>query len=71
MALMAAKYPDREPIRRGIRLIAARQKSDGRWNQEGIEGVFNKNAMIAYPNYKFYFSVWALGRYAKVWGDEF
>lgn len=70
MGLLAAKYPDLEPIRRGVRLIASRQQPDGRWEQEGIEGVFNKNAMIAYPNYKFIFTIWALGRYAKVVGDE-
>jgi hypothetical protein len=25
---------------------------------------------ISYPNYKFSFTIWALGRYAAVWGDE-
>jgi hypothetical protein len=25
---------------------------------------------IGYPNYKFYFTIWALGRYAKAWGNE-
>ncbi|KAJ3190238.1 Lanosterol synthase (Oxidosqualene--lanosterol cyclase) [Gaertneriomyces sp. JEL0708] len=70
MALMAAKYPHKEAIRRGIDLIASRQKPDGRWEQEGIEGVFNRNAMIVYPNYKFCFTIWALGRYARIYGDE-
>lgn len=26
--------------------------------------------MISYPNYKFSFTIWALGRYATVWGDK-
>ncbi|KAI9094363.1 terpene synthase [Phlyctochytrium arcticum] len=69
LTLMAAEYPDRQTIARGLSLIMQRQKSDGSWDQEAIEGVFNKNAMIAYPNYKFYFSVWALGRWAKLYGD--
>ncbi|TPX64183.1 hypothetical protein SpCBS45565_g06082 [Spizellomyces sp. 'palustris'] len=70
MGLMAAGYPDPTPIKRGIKLIMSRQKPDGRWEQEGIEGVFNRNAMIAYPNYKFIFSIWALGRFTKIWGNE-
>ncbi|KAL0089579.1 terpenoid cyclases/protein prenyltransferase alpha-alpha toroid [Phycomyces blakesleeanus] len=70
MALMEAKYPDEEPIRRGIKLIMKRQQSNGEWLQESIEGVFNKNCMISYPNYKFSFSIWALGKYAKIYGDK-
>ena len=66
---MAGDYPNVEVIRNGIRLIAKRQKPDGRWEQEGIEGVFNKNAMIAYPNYKFSFTVWAVGVFARKYGD--
>ncbi|KAI9026831.1 terpenoid cyclases/protein prenyltransferase alpha-alpha toroid [Hyaloraphidium curvatum] len=66
MALMAAKYPDETPIRRGIQLIMDRQLPTGEWLQEGIEGVFNHNCMISYPNYKFAFTIWALGRYAAL-----
>ena len=69
LSLMAAKYPNREPIDKGIKLIMARQQANGEWLQEGIEGVFNKNCMIAYPNFKFIFSIWALGRYAKVYNN--
>jgi lanosterol synthase len=35
---------------------------DGSWAQEAIEGVFNKNCAIAYPNFKFAFPVWMLGK---------
>ncbi|KAI8381007.1 terpenoid cyclases/protein prenyltransferase alpha-alpha toroid [Radiomyces spectabilis] len=70
MSLMDAKYPHREPIRRGIQLIMQRQQNTGEWLQESIEGVFNKNCMISYPNYKFSFTIWALGKYAKIYGDE-
>ncbi|KAI0823813.1 hypothetical protein BC628DRAFT_1448543 [Trametes gibbosa] len=35
---------------------------DGSWPQEAIEGVFNKNVAIAYPNFKFLFTIWMLGR---------
>ncbi|RKO85946.1 terpenoid cyclases/protein prenyltransferase alpha-alpha toroid, partial [Blyttiomyces helicus] len=70
LALLAARYPDPAPMRRAVRLIASRQLPDGRWNQEAIEGVFNRNAMIAYPNYKFSFSIWAIGRFVARFGDE-
>lgn len=35
---------------------------DGSWPQEAIEGVFNKNVAISYPNFKFSFTIWMLGR---------
>ncbi|RUS29149.1 terpenoid cyclases/protein prenyltransferase alpha-alpha toroid [Jimgerdemannia flammicorona] len=69
LALMAAQYPHEEPIRRGIQLVMSRQQKNGEWLQEGIEGVFNKNCMISYPNYKFAFTIYALGRYAKRYGN--
>jgi lanosterol synthase len=47
-----------------------KQQSNGEWLQESIEGVFNKNCMISYPNYKFAFTIWALGKYANTYGDK-
>ncbi|KAI7879668.1 terpene synthase [Lichtheimia hyalospora FSU 10163] len=70
MALMEARYPHEEPIRRGIELIMQRQQETGEWLQENIEGVFNHNCMISYPNYKFAFTIWALGKYARTYGDK-
>lgn len=43
IALLEAKYPDVEPLKRALRLIVGRQKRNGEWGQEGIEGVFNKS----------------------------
>ncbi|KAI8870708.1 hypothetical protein GQ42DRAFT_12818 [Ramicandelaber brevisporus] len=67
---MAAGYPDRSKIDAGIRLLMSRQQPNGEWLQESIEGVFNKNCMISYPNFKNIFTVWALGRYAKIYGED-
>jgi len=50
-------------------LIMERQKRNGEWEQEAIEGVFNKSCMISYPNYKFIFPIKALGMFARTWGD--
>jgi lanosterol synthase len=70
LALMTARCPDVKAIGRGIALIMSRQMANGEWLQEGIEGVFNKNCMISYPNYKFIFPIWALGRYSRLYGDD-
>ncbi|GAA5874694.1 hypothetical protein JCM3774_004783 [Rhodotorula dairenensis] len=62
ITLLTAEYPDPEPVRRGCRLIMSRQLPDGSWPQESIEGIFNKNAAISYPNFKFAWTINALGQ---------
>ncbi|KAF8661357.1 hypothetical protein AX16_001452 [Volvariella volvacea WC 439] len=62
MALMYAQYPHPEPVERAVALVMSRQLPDGSWPQEAIEGIFNKTCAIAYPNFKFSFSIWMLGR---------
>ncbi|KAL7423173.1 Lanosterol synthase (Oxidosqualene--lanosterol cyclase) [Cryptotrichosporon argae] len=62
LALVYARSPDAPAIRRACALIMARQRPDGRWDQEDTEGIFNKNCAIDYPSFKFVFSIWALGR---------
>ena len=66
LALTAAQYPNQVVLKHAVQLIMKRQKVNGEWPQEAIEGVFNKTCMISYPNYKFIFPIWALSRYAKV-----
>lgn len=43
IALMYAEYPDKEPIKRGLKMIMERQQQNGEWLQESIEGVFNNS----------------------------
>lgn len=62
LALMYANYPHRAPLQRAAELIISRQLPDGSWPQEAIEGVFNKTVAIAYPNFKFSFTIWMLGK---------
>jgi lanosterol synthase len=69
IGLLEARYPDRKPIERGLKLIMSRQQSNGEWLQEAIEGVFNKSCMISYPNYKYTFTMKALGMFAKRYGN--
>ncbi len=82
LALMSAQYPNRNVLERAARLIMQRQQPTGAWEQEAIEGVFNKTCMIrsaysirmfliiSYPNYKFIFTIWALGKYARRRGNS-
>ncbi|EDQ97999.1 uncharacterized protein LACBIDRAFT_317800, partial [Laccaria bicolor S238N-H82] len=65
MSLMYARYPYPEPIEKGIQLVMSRQLPNGSWPQEAIEGVFNKTCAIAYPNFKFSFPIWMLGKAHK------
>jgi lanosterol synthase len=65
IGLLEADYPHVEPMKKGIKLIMERQQENGEWLQEAIEGVFNKSCMISYPNYKFTFTLKALGLFAK------
>ncbi|KAJ3292136.1 Lanosterol synthase (Oxidosqualene--lanosterol cyclase) [Rhizoclosmatium sp. JEL0117] len=69
LSLMAADYPVQEHLEKGIKLLMSRQQPNGEWKQEAIEGVFNHNCMISYPNYKFVFTIWALGVYAKKYNN--
>ncbi|KAF3000096.1 Lanosterol synthase (Oxidosqualene--lanosterol cyclase) [Curvularia kusanoi] len=70
IAMLEAGFPDKEPLRKALRMIVDRQMPNGEWKQEAIEGVFNKSCMISYPNYKFIFPIKALGMYAKRFGNE-
>lgn len=70
IGLMEAKYPDIEPIKKGIQFIASRQQPNGEWLAQSIEGVFNRSCMITYPNYKFTFPIKALGMFARRYPDE-
>ncbi|KAI0060948.1 terpene synthase [Artomyces pyxidatus] len=69
MALMYAKYPHPGPIARAVKLVMWRQQEDGSWPQEAIEGVFNKSCAISYPNFKFSFTIWMLGK-AQAYFEE-
>jgi len=43
IGLMEAGYPERAPIEKAVRMIMGRQDRKGGWEQEAIEGVFNKS----------------------------
>ncbi|KAJ2359469.1 hypothetical protein GGF43_000088 [Coemansia sp. RSA 2618] len=69
LALMAARCNYDNAVKRGVLFLMKRQQPNGEWLQESIEGVFNHNCGIRYPNFKFIFPIWALGRYAELYGN--
>jgi hypothetical protein len=50
----------------GVAVLEGAAPNEKEWKQEGIEGVFNKNCMISYPNYKFIFCIWALNKFSTM-----
>ncbi|RYP11135.1 hypothetical protein DL765_007884 [Monosporascus sp. GIB2] len=69
MGLMHAEYPDKEPVKRGLKLIMSRQQSKGQWLQEAFEGGVG-DGVISYSNYKLYWPVRALAEYVRKFGNE-
>jgi len=51
------------PLRVRVTLMTSFQ--DGSWAQEAIEGIFSRTCAISYPNFKFTFTVWMLGKAQK------
>ena len=70
VGLMAAEYPNIESLKRGIQLIMSRQQGNGEWLHEAIEGAFHNFSTFSYPNYKFTFTIKALGMFAKRYLDK-
>jgi cycloartenol synthase len=60
LILALSKWHDPEPFERGTRFILSMQQASGDWPQQLICGVFNKNCMISYSQYRNIFPIWAL-----------
>jgi lanosterol synthase len=63
--IMSRQLPVRSAMNTSCTFTPTIVRQDGSWAQEAIEGIFNKTCAIAYPNFKFSFTVWALGKADK------
>lgn len=68
--LMAARSSNREAIRHGVRYLVKQQQKTGDWLPGSLEGVFAPPGGMRYPNYKFHFTLIALGKYAQEHGND-
>jgi len=70
LGLMAGNCPDVAAVRKGIDFLMRKQLASGDWAQENICGVFNRSVGITYTAFRNVFPLWALGRFARVYGPR-
>eukprot|EP00607_Mallomonas_marina_P010769 CAMPEP_0182422772 /NCGR_PEP_ID=MMETSP1167-20130531/8545_1 /TAXON_ID=2988 /ORGANISM="Mallomonas Sp, Strain CCMP3275" /LENGTH=689 /DNA_ID=CAMNT_0024601113 /DNA_START=357 /DNA_END=2426 /DNA_ORIENTATION=+ len=61
---------ERSAAYRAAIYLRSKQLPSGDWPQEGITGVFNRSCGITYTAYRNVFPIWALGKYAKIYGES-
>lgn len=64
IGLVESQYPGAEPLKRGAWFLMGRQQDNGEWLKEAIPGAFHNFCTFSYPNYKFTFTIKALGMLA-------
>ena len=69
IGLMAARCADHDAIRRGVAWLVRRQQPTGDWLPGSLEGIFASPGGMRYPNYKFHFTLAALGKFKELYGN--
>lgn len=65
LILLIGKWKDLGPVERGVHFLLNQQESSGDWPQQLICGVFNRNCMISYSQFRNIFPIWALAEARK------
>ncbi|MEW5319594.1 MAG: hypothetical protein WDW38_010738 [Sanguina aurantia] len=63
--LQHLRQTPRAALARGAAFLTSMQTASGDWPQQHISGVFNRNSMITYANYRNIFPLWALGLFRR------
>ena len=64
LTLVAAGEARDPRCERAAHFLVTSQLDNGDWPRQSLSGVFNKTALINYENYRRYFPIWALARFA-------
>jgi cycloartenol synthase len=69
LVLALARWKDHEPIQRGLGFLLKMQEPSGDWPQQLICGVFNRNCMISYSQFRNIFPIWAIAECRNLLGN--
>lgn len=70
LSLVKGGCPHAAALKMGAEFLMKKQKLSGDWPQQRICGVFNKNCMITYSQYRNIFPIWALAEYRALLQQE-